>query len=366
MGYADVTSTSARPTAWATACVPVISFSSCFTSRRPVSWVVIAPLLLSLRPGVGVEEVFVGDPTLRDLLLPPLVVGFLVLLPHGEDVLVPLLDELEVVDHHDAVLDRADAGADAAAGAVAVVDWMQLLRADLEAFIGAVDPALATLDARVEVDHRPHGPVGRRLVVRVALARLDGLDDDCIAHLAPPGQLDRLVIVLFALARFDLVDLDLVVAVLESGVVLLAEPAVFHNGLYLAELEDVGACARYGAEYPHVRTVVAIDPEPAHARRARQDGQRPVPRLPGDDLEKLLGRPVRDHQKRSAAPETHVDRLPSVPGPGLDPVAHRVVSFSASRHPFSFPVRLTPEPALTPPTSVAGDSGLTTLPVCNT
>src|SRR5918992_4623346 len=132
--------------------------------------------------------------------------------------------------------------------------------------------------------------------MRVTLTRLDGLDDDCIAHLAPPGQLDWLVIVFFALARFDLVDLDLVVAVLESDLILLAEPAVSHNSLYLAELEDVGARAPYGAEHPHVRTVVAIDPEPAQARRARQDSQRPVPGLLGDDPEKLLGSPVRDHQ----------------------------------------------------------------------
>ena len=33
IGYAEVTSTSASFTAWATACVPVMSFSSCFTSR---------------------------------------------------------------------------------------------------------------------------------------------------------------------------------------------------------------------------------------------------------------------------------------------------------------------------------------------
>src|ERR671911_2437500 len=326
MGYADFPSTSARRTAWATACVPVISFSSCFASRRPVvSWVVIAPPLLSLRPGVDVEEVVVVYPPTRYLLLPPLVVAIFVLFPHGEDVLVSLLDELEVVDHHYAVLDRADAGTDAAACAVAVVDGMQLLRADLEALVGAVDPALSALDARVEVDNRPHGPVRGGLVVGVALARLDSLDDDGLAHLAPPRQLDRFVIVLCALARLDLVGFDLVVAVLESGEILLAESALAHHGLYLAVLEDVGARARYGAEHPHVRAVVAVDPEPAQARRPRQDGQRPIPGLLRDDLQKLFGCPVRDYQQRPAAPETHVDRLPPVPSPGLDPVAHRVV-----------------------------------------
>src|SRR5215216_4510130 len=213
IGYADVTSTSARRTAWATASVPVINFSTCFTSR-PVSWVVIAPPLLTLGPGVGVEEVLVGYPPALYLLVTPLVVGFLVLLPHGEDVLVALLDKLEVIDHHDAVLDRADVGADAAAGAVFVVDGVQGVGADLEALVGAVDPALAALDTRVEVDHRPHGTIRGGLVVRVALARLYGLDDDGVAHLVPPGQLDRLVVVLFALACLDLVNLDLVVAVL--------------------------------------------------------------------------------------------------------------------------------------------------------
>src|ERR671911_812364 len=99
MGYADFPSTSARRTAWATASVPVISFSSCRASRRPVvSWVVIAPPLLSLRPGVDVEEVVVVYPPTRYLLFPPLVVAIFVLFPHREDIFVSLLDELEVVD----------------------------------------------------------------------------------------------------------------------------------------------------------------------------------------------------------------------------------------------------------------------------
>src|SRR5215211_9024441 len=32
----------------------------------------------------------------------------------------------------------------------------------------------------------------------------------------------------------------------------------------------------------------------------------------------IFGRPVRDYQQRPAASETHVDRLPPVPGPGLE------------------------------------------------
>src|SRR5918995_1391095 len=309
-----------------TGSVPVISFSSCFASRRPVvSWVVIAPPLLSLRPGVDVEEVVVVYPPTRYLLFPPLVVAIFVLFPHREDIFVALLDKFEVVDHYYAVLDRAHVGADATSGTVAVVDRVQLFRGDLEALVGAVDPALSALDARVEIDNRPHGPVRGSLVVRVALTQLDSLDDDGLAHLAPPRQLDRFVVVLCALARLDLVGFDLVVAVLESGEILLAESALAHHGLYLTVLEDVGARARYGAEHPHVRAVVAVDPEPAQARRPRQDGQRPIPGLLRDDLQKLFGCPVRDYQQRPAAPETHVDRLPPVPGPGLDPVAHRVV-----------------------------------------
>src|SRR3712207_8492645 len=62
-------------------------------------------------------------------------------------------DELEVVDHHDAVLDGANVGADAASGAVAVVDGMQLFRADLEALVGAVDPALDRKSTRLNSSH---------------------------------------------------------------------------------------------------------------------------------------------------------------------------------------------------------------------
>src|SRR5713101_7183653 len=80
-----------------------------------------------------------GDPALR---LEPLVVSVVVL-------------ELELVDHHDAVLHRTDLRADPATDARLVDDLVVPLGGDLKALVRTVEPAHRALDARVEVDDRP-------------------------------------------------------------------------------------------------------------------------------------------------------------------------------------------------------------------
>src|SRR3989475_7880090 len=101
---------------------------------------------------------------------------------------LPLVDvvlEPELVDHHDAVLDRADLCADAAADARLVHDLVVPLRRDLEALVRTVEPAHRALDAGVEVHHRPQRARAVLLVVGVALARLACLDDDSWTHRGP-------------------------------------------------------------------------------------------------------------------------------------------------------------------------------------
>src|SRR5689334_24476986 len=91
------------------------------------------------------------------------VVGIVVGLPELPLVVVVL--ELELVDHDDAVLDRADLGADAAPDAGLVHDLVVAFGRDLEALVRAVEPAHRALDAGVEVDDRTERPRAVLLVV---------------------------------------------------------------------------------------------------------------------------------------------------------------------------------------------------------
>src|SRR5205814_6739507 len=98
--------------------------------------------------------------------------------------------ELQLVDHDDAVLDRADLGADAAPDAGLVHDLVVALGRHLEALVGAIEPAHRALDAGVEVHHRPERSGAVLLVVRVALPGLPGVDDDAGAHGGPARLLE--------------------------------------------------------------------------------------------------------------------------------------------------------------------------------
>src|SRR5712691_829161 len=101
-------------------------------------------------------------------VLEPGVVLGAVLLP--ELPLVHVVGELQLVDHDDAILHRADLRADAAADARLVDDLVVPLGRDLEALVGAVEPAHRALDARVEVHHRPHRARAVLLVIGIPLA----------------------------------------------------------------------------------------------------------------------------------------------------------------------------------------------------
>src|SRR5919204_1011495 len=115
--------------------------------------------------------------------LEPLVVAGMVLLPELPFVVVVL--EFELVDHDDAVLHRAHLRADAAADARFVDHLVVALRRDLEALVGAVEPAHRALDARVEIHHGAQRPRRVLLVLRIALARLARFDDDARTHRRP-------------------------------------------------------------------------------------------------------------------------------------------------------------------------------------
>src|ERR671936_255561 len=129
--------------------------------------------------------------------------------------LVVVVGELQLVDHHDAVLHRADLRADPASDARLVYDLVVPRRRHLEALVGTVQPAHRALDARVEVHHRAEG--ARRVLLEegVTLAGLARVDDDALAHLHPTGLLElQLLVRVRALTDLDRSHPHVVVAVL--------------------------------------------------------------------------------------------------------------------------------------------------------
>src|SRR2546426_4258426 len=208
MGYAAMTSPSARRMASAMASQPVTSASTSICEDT-ASWTfstVVAMSIASRRGRLvradGREAGHLGEP------LPVLV--RLLLVQHE---LVLVVGELQLVDHHDAVLHRAHLRADPAADA-GLVDHLVVTRGrDLEALVGTVQPAHRALDACIEIHHRAEGARRVLLVEGVALAGLPRLDDDALAHLGPAGLLElQLLVRIGALADLDLARAHVVVA----------------------------------------------------------------------------------------------------------------------------------------------------------
>src|SRR6266568_3514114 len=142
-----------------------------------------------------------ADHVLRvvDLLGHPRRVLLLVLAPHLPLARVVL--EGGLVHHRDAFLGRAHRLADATAAARLHVGVVEAVGGHVEAGVRTLDPAERALHTLVEVDHRPHGPRGELLEVRVALRHValatlhgladgDGGDADALAHLPPLGLLE--------------------------------------------------------------------------------------------------------------------------------------------------------------------------------
>src|SRR5207249_8743716 len=118
----------------------------------------------------------------------------------------------------DAVLHRADLGADPAPDAGFVDDLVVALWRDLEALVGAVEPAHRAFDAGIEVDDRPERARAVLLVVRVALAGLARVDDDSGAHRGPAGLLElQDLVAARALADLHLAHRGRVVPDLDRG-----------------------------------------------------------------------------------------------------------------------------------------------------
>src|SRR5881396_3725413 len=101
------------------------------------------------------------------LVAKPGRVSGLVFPPHLP--LARVVFEDRFVDHRDAVLDRADRLADAAAAAGLHVRVVGAVRHDVKARVRTLDPAERALHAGVEVDDRAHGAGGELLEIRVAL-----------------------------------------------------------------------------------------------------------------------------------------------------------------------------------------------------
>src|SRR6266540_430653 len=325
MGYAATASQSASRIAWAIASHPVIS-SSCSSS---FSSGLTAETAILLHP-LGDREA---------VLLEQLPVPIRVRLRHLVQAVVVV--ELQLVDHLDTVLDWADLLTDRAADACLVDHLIGPVRRDLEALVGAVQPAQGALDALVEVNQRAPRARGPLLVDRIAGPDLHRLDDDPLAHLGPAGLLVLLVEVRVALAALDRQDPQVVVGVAGLLDAVLVFGLLADVLLDRVDRHDLGRDPGHRGHAAIVGVVVVVDPQARQAGRAvgREDAlplgawddrQGPVVALLVGELEQLFRRAVRRDQQETALADQLVDRLNAVPGPRLDALAHHVVD--ADRH----------------------------------
>src|SRR5438093_5528836 len=190
IGYAAMTSTSARRIASAMASQPVTSASTSICEET-ASWpfsMIVATSIASRRRGLvradGRESGHLREPL-------PVCIRLLVV----QHELVGVVGELQLVDHDDAVLHRTDLRTDAAPDA-SLIDHLVVPRGrDLEALVRTIQPAHRALDAGVEVHHRAEGARRVFLVKGVALTGLPRLDDDALAHLGPTGLFELQLLV---------------------------------------------------------------------------------------------------------------------------------------------------------------------------
>src|SRR5439155_6044831 len=270
-----------------------------------------------------------------DLLRHPGLVPLLVVPPHLP--LARVVVEHRLVDHRDALFHRADRLAHAAAAARLHVGVVGAIGHDVEAGVGALDPAERALHARVEVDDGPHRPRRELLEVRVALrdvslARLLGLAHgdrgDCHAfpHLPPLGHLERVRDLGVALGQLDFAGLEPLVRFLGRLDLEIRAPLDLPDGLtHPVEREERRGDLGESAQDADLRVVLAVDPEPGERGLGAEKRQLVGRVLLVDVLQQAVEALERRHQQRAVRHREPVDRLQPVPCPRLDALRQRVV-----------------------------------------
>src|SRR5262247_4263448 len=306
-------------------------------ARRDLHAAVLVALLELLLVLAAEAEPVRADGRLlvADLLGHPGLVLLLVLAPHLPLARVVL--EHRLVDHRDALLDRANRLADAAAAARLHVGVVGAVGHDIEAGIGALDPAEGALHARVEVDDGAHRPRRELLEVWVALrdvplARFLGLahrdrrDRDALAHLPPLGHLERVRNLGVALGQLDLARLQALVGLLRRADLQVRSPLdLADRGAHAVERQERRGDLGERAEDPRFGMVLLVDPESGERGLGADERQLVGCVLLVDVFQEAVVALQRGHQDRAVGYRELVDRLQSVPRPRLDALGERVV-----------------------------------------
>src|SRR5712664_3477021 len=276
-----------------------------------------------------------GGLLVADLVRHPGLVPVLVVPPHLP--LARVVVEHRFVDHRDALFHRADRLAHAAAAARLHVGVVSAIGHDVEAGVGALDPAERALHARVEVDDGSHRPRGELLEVRVALGHIplavllrlpdrDRRDGHAFPHLPPLGHLERVRDLGVALGQLDLARLESLVRLLRRLDLEVGTPLHLPDGLAdRVEGQEGRRDLREGAQDPDLGVVLFVDPEPGERRLGPEERQLVRRVLLVDVFQQAVEALERRHQERTVRHREAVDRLQPVPRPRLDAFRQRVV-----------------------------------------
>src|SRR5262247_3288605 len=306
-------------------------------ARRDLHAAVLVALLELLLVLAAEAEPVRADGRLlvADLLGHPGLVLLLVLAPHLPLARVVL--EHRLVDHRDAVLDRADRLADTAAAARLHIGVVRAVGHHVEARVGALDPAERALHARVEVDDRAHRAGRVLLEVRVALGHVAlagflGLADGdrrnrhALAHLPPLGHLERVRDLGVAFGQLDVAALQTLVCLLRRIDLQVGSPLdLADGGTHALERQERRRDLGERTEDPGLGMVFLVDPEPRERGLGADEGELVGRVLLVDVLQQALIALQRGHQDGAVGHGEPVDRLKPVPRPRLHALRERVV-----------------------------------------
>jgi hypothetical protein len=208
---------------------------------------------------------------------------------------------------------------------------------DVETGIGALQPAQGTLDAFIEIDHRPHRPRGVFLEVLIAfrliaaflasepLAYSDPLDHDGVLHFPILRLLKILDWRRIPLIWSYAAGYRSIKGLLRRRYFQVIIP-LLHDCLFQRfHTEELRGDARQRAQHPHLGMILLIDPETREAGWPLDNGQVILVGLAVNPLQQGVGRVDGGDEQQAICMQQFIDWLGAIPGPGFHPFTERII-----------------------------------------
>ena len=277
-----------------------------------------------------------------NLFRQPAGIAVLVFCPHLPLALVVF--ELGLIHHCNALVHRADRLTDPAAATCLHVGVIKAIWSHIEAGIRALEPAEGALGAFGKVDRRSHRAGGELLEIGIALrpvapviafkvaSQRNGPDHQSLFHTLPARHGEAEGDFRTAFIGLNLSDLHPFEGFFRRSDFQIVLPLFADRRFESGGAEEVRRHAGKRAQHPHVRVVILVNPKSREARLPFDNGEIVGNVLFMDMRNQLFGALCGGHNQSAVFLEQLVDRLETVPGPGLNPFAQGVVNGDGNIH----------------------------------